>query len=459
MARDVQGTLRQQPTDALPRVLGFWDIVGIVIGGVIGSGIFIVPASIAAGVQYPLLILTVWIVGGILCFCGALAFAELGAAFPHAGGMYVFLREAYGPLIAFLFGWTLFLVIDTGAIATLAVAFSSKYLPYFFPVTSLMSKVIACLFVAFLVSVNYVGARWGAFVQNLLTIIKSGAIIAVCAIVFVFAKGNTGNFVTPAAPSFSWDLLAKMGVALVASFWAYKGWEMSTFSAGELKNPGKNLPGGLLISMVAVIILYVITNLAYLYAFPASAIAKSDRIASDAMNLAVGPIGASIIAFTILFSILGAANSNMLCSPRVFYAMAADKLFFKNLAAVHPRFLTPHISIIAMGLWALMLSLSGTFEQLFTYVIFGQWIFFGLTAAAVFILRKKAPDLPRPYKTWGYPVTPAIFILAALLISINSLVNQFWNAFAGLVIIFLGVPAYLYWHGKKRRIAAPAPET
>jgi APA family basic amino acid/polyamine antiporter len=459
MAKDMQGTVGQQLPDTLPRVLGFWDIVGIVIGGVIGSGIFIVPASVAAGVQSPLLILTVWIAGGILCFCGALAFAELGASFPHAGGMYVFLREAYGPLIAFLFGWTLFLVIDTGSIATLAVAFSSKYLPYFFTVTPLMEKAIACLFVAFLASVNYIGARWGAFVQNLLTIIKSGAIIAVCTIVFLFAKGNASHFITPSAPPLSWDLLAKMGVALVATFWAYKGWEMSTFSAGELKNPGKNLPGGLLLSMVAVIVLYVITNLAYLYAFPASAIAKSDRIASDAMDLAVGPIGGSIIAFTILFSILGAANSNMLCSPRVFYAMAADKLFFRKLAAVHPRFLTPHVSIIAMGLWALALSLSGTFEQLFTYVIFGQWIFFGLTAAAVFILRKKAPDLPRPYKTWGYPVTPAIFVLAALLISINSLVNQFWNAFAGLAIIFLGLPAYFYWHGRKRRIAAPAPET
>jgi APA family basic amino acid/polyamine antiporter len=457
MANDVPGTPEPQPPATLPRVLGFWDIVGIVIGGVIGSGIFIVPASIAAGVRYPLLILAVWIVGGILCFCGALVFAELGAAFPHAGGMYVFLREAYGPLIAFLFGWTLFLVIDTGSIATLAVAFSSKYLPYFFPVTPLMSKVIACLFVAFLVSVNYVGVRWGAFVQNLLTIIKSGAIIAVCAIVFLFVRGNTSNFVTPATPPFSWDLLAKMGVALVATFWAYKGWEMSTFSAGELKNPGRNLPGGLLLSMGVVIMLYVITNLAYLYAFPASAIAKSDRIASDAMYLAVGSIGGSIIAFTILFSILGAANSNLLCSPRVYYAMAADKLFFRKLASVHPRFLTPHISIIATGLWALALSLSGTFEQLFTYVIFGQWIFSGLTAAAVFILRKKAPDLPRPYRTWGYPVTPAIFVLAALAVSINALVLQFWNAFAGLIIIFLGVPAYLYWRGRSNKIAAPTP--
>ncbi len=438
----------KEAPSSLPRVLGFWDIVGIVIGGVIGSGIFIVPAAVAAGVQSPLLMLGVWILGGILCFFGALTLAELGASYPEAGGMYVFLREAYGPLIAFLFGWTLFLVIDTGSMATLAVAFSSKYLPYFFPVTPWMSKVIAVLFIGFLVGVNYVGTRWGALLQNVLTLIKFGAITAVCAIVFVFAKGNTSHFVEPAPSSFSWGLMSQFGIALVATFWAYKGWEVSTFSAGELKNPGRNLPGGLLLSMVAIIFLYMVTNLAYLYAFPADAIAGSDRIASDAMDLAIGPVGGSIIAITILFSILGAANSNMLCSPRVFFAMAGDGLFFKKIAAVHPRYLTPHVSILAMGVWALLLSLSGTFEQLFTYVVFGQWIFFGLTATAVFILRRKDPLRPRPYRTWGYPITPAIFILAALLISVNSLVNQFWNAFAGLAIILLGLPAYWYWRRK-----------
>jgi APA family basic amino acid/polyamine antiporter len=433
---------------SLPRVLGFWDIVGIVIGGVIGSGIFIVPASVAAGVESPLLILAVWIGGGVLCFFGALTLAELGASYPEAGGMYIFLREAYGPLIAFLFGWTLFLVIDTGSMATLAVAFSSKYLPYFLPVPPWMSKVIAVLFIGFLVAVNYVGTRWGAFLQNFLTVIKFGAITAVCAIVFLFASGDTAHFVNPSPPAFSWDLLSKIGIAMVATFWAYKGWEVSTFSAGELKNPGRNLPAGLLLSMVAIIFLYLVTNLAYLYAFPAGVIAGSDRIASDAMDLAIGPVGGSIIAVTILFSILGAANSNMLCSPRVFFAMAGDGLFFKKIAAVHPRYLTPHVSILAMGVWALLLSLSGTFEQLFTYVVFGQWLFFGLTAAAVFILRRKDPTRPRPYRTWGYPITPAIFILAAFLISVNSLLNQFWNAFAGLIIILLGLPAYWYWRRK-----------
>ena len=436
---------------SLPRILGFWDIVGIAVGCVIGSGIFIVPAAVAANMQYPLLILAVWAGSGILCFFGAVTFAELGAAYPQAGGMYVYLREAYSPLIAFLFGWTLFLVIDSGSIATLAVAFSSKYLPYFFPVTPLMSKAIAFLFIAFLVTVNYIGTRWGALLQNFLTVIKFGAILAVCGIVLVFANGNPHNFVSPAPSAFSWDLLTKMGLAFVATFWAYKGWEVATFSAGELKNPGKNLPAGLLLSMVTVILLYVLANLAYLYAFPASVIAGSDRIASDAMSFAIGPVGASIIAVTILFSITGAANTNLLCTPRVFFAMASDGLFFKKIAAVHPRFLTPHVSIVAIGLWAIVLSLSGTFEQLFTYVIFGQWIFFGLTAGAVFILRRKRPALVRPYRTWGYPITPAIFILAAFLISFNSLINQFWNAFAGLAIIFLGVPAYGYWHRRKQQ--------
>ncbi len=438
----------QEEPGSLPRILGFWDVVGIIVGGVIGSGIFIVPADVARNVEFPLLMLAVWVIGGILCLFGALSFGELGAAYPQAGGMYVFLREAYGPLIAFLFGWTLFLVIDSGAVATLAVAFSSKYLPHFFNLSPAATKVIAVLFILFLVSVNYVSTRWGAMLQNGLTIIKFGAILAVSVIVFIFADGNTANFTQPAPSSFSWDLLAKMGVALVATFWAYKGWETATYSAGELKRPERNLPAGLFVSTVIVVLLYAITNLAYLYAYPTSVIARSDRIASDAMNLAIGPLGASIIAFVILFSILGAANATLLCSPRVYFAMAADGLFFKKISSVHPRFLTPHVSILALGGWSILLSLSGTFEQLFTYVIFGQWIFFGLTVAAVLILRRKRPDLPRPYKAWGYPITPLIFVVSAFLISVNSLVNEFWNAFAGLAIIFLGVPAFIYWRRK-----------
>jgi len=436
----------------LPRVLGLWDIVSIVIGGVIGSGIFLVPKDMAVAVQVPLLILAVWVVGGLLSFFGALSFGELGAALPEAGGAYVFLRESYGKMIAFLFGWTLFLVIDSGAIATLTVAFSTKYLPQIVSLSPAGQKAVSLAFLAFLVLVNYAGVRWGANLQNLLTVIKFGALVGICGVIFIFAKGQVANFVSPAPKTFTGSLAQSFGVALIAALWAYKGWEASTYSAGETKNPQRNLPLGLFIGTAACVVIYLLAQLAYLYVLPASAIAQSDRIAADAMNLVVGPVGASIISFIILFSIMGAANQNFLCSPRVYFAMAKDGVFFKPLTAIHPKFLTPHVSIIAMGVWSMVLVLFfGTFENLFSYVIFGQWIFFGLTVAAVIILRKKRPDLPRPYKTWGYPITPAIFILAALFISITSLVNQPVNSLIGLGIILAGLPFYFYWKMKSAR--------
>jgi basic amino acid/polyamine antiporter, APA family len=435
----------------LPRVLGLWDVVSIVIGGVIGSGIFLVPKSIAAVLPSPLLMLSVWVVGGLLSYFGALAFAELGAAMPEAGGMYVFLREAYGPLLSFLFGWTLFLVIDSGAIATLTVAFTSRYLPYFFKMTPLAVKAVSVAFIVFLGAVNVVGVRAGANLQNLLTVIKTGALVLVAGIIFVFGKGSVSNFVSPAPDLRSPGLLGAFGIGLVAVLWAYKGWESSTYSAGEIKRPERNIPLGILIGTLSVVAIYGIVNLAYLYVLPVGAIAQSDRIASDALALVTGPIGGSLIALVILFSIMGAANQNILCSPRVYFAMARDGLFFKRIADAHPKYLTPHVSILAISVWSIILSLFfGTFEQLFTYVVFGQWIFFGLTVAAVMILRKKRPDMPRPYRTWGYPFTPVFFILAALFISLNSLINEFRNAVAGLAIILLGVPVYFYWKTKKR---------
>ncbi|GMV07781.1 MAG: amino acid permease [Gemmatimonadota bacterium] len=436
---------------SLPRVLGLWDIVSIVVGGVIGSGIFIVPAAIAAELPSPLLFLGVWVVGGVLSFFGALAFAELAAAYPHAGGAYVYLREAYGPLVGFLFGWTLFLVVDTGSIATLAVAFSSKYLPLFVTLPAWGEKLVAAAIVAALVAVNYVGVRWGANLQNGLTVIKFAALVGICGTVALFAEGSPAHFVEPAPESPSWSLGGRFGVALVAVLWAFKGWEGASYSTGETRNPERNLPLGLFVGTLAIIGIYLVTNLAYLYVLPTEAIAGSDRIASDAMSLAIGPAAASVIALVILFSITGAANQNLLCSPRVYFAMAKDGLFFRGMADVHPRFRTPHQAIVAMGAWAVVLSLSGTFEQLFTYVVFGQWLFFGLTVGAVFILRRKRPDLPRPFRTTGYPWTPALFIVSALFICLNTLVNETGNALAGLGIIALGLPAYLYWKRKAER--------
>ncbi len=437
------------PQADLPRVLGIPTVIGIVMGTMIGSGIFIVPAAIAAGLGSPVLMLAVWVTGGLLTFFGALALSELGAAFPQAGGMYVYLKETYGPLVGFLFGWALFLVIDSGTIATLAVGFSTKYLPYFVRMTPLGSKAVAIALIALLCAVNYFGVRRGALLQNTLTSIKFVALAGLCVTVLVFAKGHTANFLSPAPGRFSWDQIGKFGVALVAALWAYKGWECSSFSSGELRNPTRDLPLGIFIGTSLVITLYLLANLAYLYAFPASAIAASGRIAADAMNVAIGPVGASIIAVIILFSIAGAANGHCLTSPRVYFAMARDGLFFRRLAEVHPKYRTPHVSIVALGVWSAFLSLTGTFEQLYTYVIFGLWIFMGMTIAAVIILRRKRPDLARPYRTWGYPATPVLFILAALFISANTLINQTKESLAGLGIILLGIPAFLFW--KKRR--------
>ena len=433
----------------LPRVLGLTSVVGILVGTVIGSGIFVAPNRIAALVESPQLIMAVWVVGGILSFFGVLAFAELGAAYPHAGGAYVYLREGYGRLIAFLFGWALFLVIDSGAIATLSVAFSTRYLPYFVPLSPLEAKLVALALITALVIVNMLGVRHGAALQNLLMFIKFAGIVAVSLVVFTVVRGNTANFVQPPPGPATGALVGNFGAALVLVLWAYKGWEVVSYSSGEIRNPERNLPIGLLTGTAVAILLYISTNLAYLYVFPASEIAKSSRIAADVMNVALGPVGASIIAAVILFSISGAANGNVLTAPRVFFAMARDGIFFKKFADLHPKLLTPHVAILATGGWAAILSVTGTFEQLATYVIFGQWIFLGLTVAAVMVLRRTRPDLPRPYRTWGYPVTPIVFILAAVYISASTLITQPLNALAGLGIIAAGIPAYFYWQRRR----------
>jgi APA family basic amino acid/polyamine antiporter len=436
------------PEAPLLRALGPGSIIAIVVGTMIGSGIFIVPATVAGQVGTPLVIMAVWIAGGVFSLFGALSLAELSAAYSETGGIYVYLREAYGPLAGFLFGWTLFLVVDSGSIATLSVAFGSKYLPYFLPMSPLGSKAAAAAFVVVLAAVNFYGVRRGAFFQNLLTTIKFAALFGVAAVIFLSGHGHFANFTTTAADVPGGGLVGRFGLALVAALWAYKGFETCTFNAGETRNPSRSLPLGILAGSGIVIILYLVANAAYLYAVPADLMARSDRIAADAMAAAVGPVAASIISAVILFSITGAANGHILTGPRVYYAMAADGLFFRKMAAVHPRYRTPHVSIVVVAAWSILLSLTGTFEQLLTYVVFGHWIFMGLAVAAVVVLRRKRPI--------GYPVTPVIFVLAAVFVTLNALVRAFWNSFAGLLIIGLGVPAYFYWKRKGRPVSPGA---
>jgi APA family basic amino acid/polyamine antiporter len=445
-----------RPHGSLLRILGVGSIVGIVVGTMIGSGIFIVPATVAGQVRSPLLMLAVWVAGGVLSVFGALSLAELASAYSEAGGLYVYLREAYGPLAGFLFGWTLFLVIDSGSIAALSSAFATKYLPHFVDMTPLAGKGAAVLFILVLMAVNVLGVRRGALVQNVLTSLKFAALAGIVVAVFFFAPGRWGNLAgpAPAGAAGGGGLISAFGLALVAALWAYKGFECSTYSSGETRNPSRTLPLGIIAGCGLVTLLYLLANAAYLYVLPAAAIARSDRVAADAMNIAVGPFGASVVSVIILFSIMGAANGHILTGPRVYYAMAKDGLFFRAMASVHPRFRTPHVSILVVGGWSILLGMSGTFEQLLRYVIFGHWIFMGLAVSAVFVLRKKRPDLVRPYRALGYPVTPGLFVLAAVFVTVNALIGTFWNSFAGLAIIALGIPAYLYWKGRKARARA-----
>lgn len=420
------------------------DCVFLVIGAVIGSGIFLTPGGIARTTGSVGAVFFVWVLGGILSYCGALAYAELGAAFPRAGGIYVFLREAYGRTTAFLYGWCVFFVMVTGSIATLAAAFAI-YLGYLIPLSSWTLKAAAVGVILGLTAINCMGVRSAAWVQNVLTTIKIGSLVGIALVLFSSGKGSFHHFsyVPRAAAGIPWSAI---GIAMIAVLWAYDGWHLVTFAAGEVKNPSRNLTGGLLLGMLVVIALYLTVNVAYLYILPFPTLTGSSRVASDSLELAIGPAGGTLVAIAILISITGAINSNILGGPRVYFAMAREGLFFKSAACVNPRYHVPTISIILNGVWASFLVCVGSFEQLFSYVIFVSWIFYALGSAAVIVLRRKRPELERPYKVWGYPWVPVAFILIAAAIVLNTVVNDFKNSFWGLLVVITGLPAYFWWN-------------
>jgi len=429
----------------LVRALGLLDCVLLVLGAIIGSGIFLTPGGIARITQNTAAVFFVWTLGGILTFCGALSYAELGAAYPRAGGIYAFLREAYGRTTAFLFGWCVLWVMVTGSIATLASAFAI-YLGYLIPISSLEAKLCAVAVILILSLINCLGVRSGAAVQNLLGIIKIGSLIGIAAVLFLSGEGSLQN-VTVSPGTFSSTPWSAIGIAMIAVLWAYDGWHLLTFAAGEVRNPRRNLTVGLLLGTLSVMLLYLIVNFSYMFILPFEMLTGSSRVASDALGRAIGPVGATIVALAILISITGAMNSNVLGGPRVFYAMAHEKLFFRWVAYIHPRYHVPTVSIVMNGVWASFLTMVGSFERLFSYVIFVSWIFYALGAAAVIVLRRKQPWVERPYKTWGYPVVPILFCLIAAVIVLNAIVNDFKNSFWGLLVVATGLPAYFYWRG------------
>jgi APA family basic amino acid/polyamine antiporter len=432
----------------LPRTLRLLDLIWLTIGSVIGSGIFLVPGEVLRQVDgFIMPALLVWLIGGVLSLLGALTYSELGAMKPAAGGLYIYIRDGFGEFPAFLFGWTLFFVISSGAIATLAVAFSA-YLNEIVPLTPLLTKLIAVLMIALVATVNVVGTRASADVQNWTTAAKVFGILLMSIILLWFGRGFHGSGSTLWPTPVYGSLASKFGLAMISVLWAYEGWQFVTYSAGEVIDAKRKLPLGLIIGTAALIGIYLMANCGYLAALGAKGVANSDRLAATAVSTVVTPAAAKLIAIMILISIFSATNGVMLTSPRVYYAMARDRLFFQKLAEVHPRFQTPAFAVIAGAIWSAALTITGTFEELLTYVIFVGWIFYALAGASIFVYRRRMSDNIRSFRVPGYPITPLLFIIAAAALALNTIVTQPTRAATGLAIVFLGAPAYLIWRPK-----------
>ena len=434
----------QQKPPSLERVLSLLDATMINVGGIIGSGIFMVPATVAFFTGSTSLFFLVWILGGIISLFGALSVAELGAAMPQAGGQYVYLNEAYGPIWGYLYGWSAVAVINTASIAAVGVAFS-EYLGFFFPISDASIKGIAVGTIVLLTIINIVDVKSGARFQNLFTLSKLGAIFGIILLGLVMEGGTNQNL----SPIFSdkpfIGLIGPLGLAMVSVLWTFDGWIFITYVAGEVKNPGRNIPLSLIFCMLIVVSVYLLLNYVLLFILGFTGMNGSERVVSDAASVFLGNKGAAVVTLIILISLIGANNGFVLSSARINYAMARDKLFFNQAAQIHSRFKSPANALIIQCVWACLLTFTGTFNQLITYIIFTSWIFYGMSAGAVIILRKKKPDMDRPYKTPAYPWIPIIFIFFAIFLTINTIMEAPRDATIGAGIILAGLPLYYYW--------------
>lgn len=437
----------------LRRTLGFWDLVLLAMGTVIGSGIYLVPGLVLrqTGSQTgPAMV--VWIAAGILSLLGALTYAELGAMKPEAGGLYAFIRDAFGPLWAFLYGWTSFFVIASGSVATLAVAFSN-YFGQIVPMGPVASRLVAITVIVVTATINIVGTRKSANVQNWTTGLKVGSLLLMGVALIAFGHPQQGD-VSMWPSSITPSLLTGFGTAMIGVLWAYEGWQYVTFSAGETIDPQRTFPRAIAAATAALVVTYLLASYGYIAALGPQAAAQSDHVAADAVSVLLGPIAGKLVGALILVSIFSAANGLLLTVPRLYFAMARDGVFFQRLAVVHPRFGTPALAITAIAAWSAVLALSGTFEQLLTYVVFTAWIFYGMGGVAVIILRRKEPGAVRPFRVPGYPITPLLFVASAAALVLNTIVAQPERAIKGIAVVLLGTPAYLVWRALARRAAA-----
>jgi APA family basic amino acid/polyamine antiporter len=458
---------REQPS--LVRGLSLLDSVLLLVSGIIGSSIFLTAKDIATPLPNPVLFFLVWVLGGLISLCACVAFAELGSMFPDSGGQYIYLREAYGDLIAFLYGWMLFTVANGGTIAALSVA-SAAYLGNIVPAISQTRIVFSLAGVAFsrahlaglvliaiLTWINVVGLRWGALLQNVSTWTKFAAMAVFVVLGFAIGKGHWSNFTARAPGGLTMglspgQLISALGVGMIAVFWAYDGWVYITWVAGEVKEPRRNVPLAMVLGVLAVGAIYLAMNMTYVYAMPLSEVAKYETIAHNAAAVLFSPRAAGWLSAMIAISCFSAAATCTLSGARVYLAMAQDGVFFKRMAVIHPKWRTPAFSLIGQGIWAALLTMSGRYDQLYTYVIFGMVLSYTLTVIGLFVLRWKEPDLPRPYRCTGYPWLPGIYVLIGAAWTLNTIITRPAEAFWGAAIVAAGVPGYLFWKWKPTRL-------
>ncbi len=447
---------------SLVRGLSLLDSVLLLVSGIIGSSIFLTAKDIAGPLPNPKLFFLVWILGGVISLCACVAFAELGSMFPDSGGQYIYLREAYGDLVAFLYGWMLFAVANGGTIAALSVA-SAAYMGNIIPdisdkhvifsaagIVFTRAHLVGLILIVVLTYVNVYGLRWGALLQNISTWTKFTAMAVFVLLGFTIGKGHWSNFSAAApggvtmglSPS---QLISALGVGLIAVFWAYDGWVYITWVAGEVKEPRRNVPLAMVVGVLAVGAIYLAMNATYVYALPLSEVSKYETIAHAAATALFSPGAAIWLSAMIAISCFSAAAACTLSGSRVYLAMAQDGVFFRRMAVIHPKWRTPAFSLIGQGIWAAVLTMSGRYDQLYTYVIFGMVLSYTLTVIGLFVLRWKKPDIPRPYRCTGYPWLPGLYILVGVAWTLNTIIQRPTEAFWGAVIVAAGVPGYLYW--------------
>jgi basic amino acid/polyamine antiporter, APA family len=457
---------------SLIRGLSLLDSILLLAGGIIGSSIFLTAKDIAGPLSHPALFFLVWVLGAVISMSAAFAFAELGSMFPDSGGQYVYLREAFGDLVAFLYGWMLFAVANGGTIAALSVA-SAAYLGEIFPILSQKNVIFNVHGVAFtnahvfgLISIvivtwiNVAGLRRGAVLQNVATWAKFLAMGAFVILGFAIGKGHWGNFTYHAGTGGITmgmtrnELISALGVGLIAVFWAYDGWVYITWVAGEVRDPRRNVPRAMVLGLILVAVVYLAMNLTYVYAMPINEVAQHETIAAAAAGVLFSPLAAKWLSAVIALACFGAMASCTLSGARVYFAMARDGVFFKRMAEVHPKWRTPALSLIGQAVWSCLLTVSGRYDQLYTYVIFGMILSYTLTVIGLFVLRWKRPEIPRPYRCTGYPWLPGFYVLLGSWWVLNTIWKRPMEALASAVIVLIGVPGYLYWKWAGRKLAS-----